>query len=512
MTFCRFMLIISLTSILALASCLQLVGCEADSEIGNRRAVQTKIADVDSFVALSNDNDFGVSANIPGVEGAFAVVATDDIGGVYVTYQSQWTENSTESETFHIYFAYSHDYGESWSQSFRINDNGSSSVQCDSPSIAVDQTNGHIFVAWKDNRTGVANVYIDRSMNRGVSFGSDVTVHDWPNDYIPPWLPYTVNLEISDTGILYVAWKAYSGNSYSNCNIFFSHSIDNGQTFSAPVIVDSTTGEAIVAHPWVVIDSRNVLYVGYTKRNSTSANVYLTKSENSGSSFDTPVKVTDVSTQNYCGGVQVAVSSDGKIHAVWTDNRAGDGTEYLDIYYATSLDNGLSFGSNLRVNDDVVVSPPDTHPHFTRGAQGTPTIVTDSDSKVHIFWEDFRNFLSDTTYCRDIYYASSSNGMQFSSNLKVNYVHPDVDSVNCADPNIAIDSRDTIFLVYSDAPSGDNDHHSIYFMPIPSVTEQPSEQSSEQPSETSSSALGFHLIAIFTALVIAMFLCRKNRI
>lgn len=523
MTSCRSTFPILFFSILALVSGIQLVRGEINSEIGNGSAIQNKIVDVNKFAALPQGDDFGVSTKIPGVEGAFAVVATDDIGGVYVGYQSQWAETSPESESFHVYFAYSHDYGESWSQSVRVNDNGSSSVQCDSPSIAVDRTNGHIFVAWKDNRTGVANVYIDKSADRGVSFGSDVTVYDLSNDYVPPWLPYTVNLEISDDGKIYVTWIAYYSKgdpSYTNCNIFFTHSIDGGQTFNPPISVNSTGGEAILAHPWAVTDSNNVLYVVYTRRSSTSANVYLVKSQNGGSSFETPVKVTDGSTQTYCGGAQVVVSSDGTIHVVWTDNRAGDGTEYLDIYYATSLDGGLSFGPNLRVNDDLAVSPPNPimHPHFTRGAQGTPTIAIDSNSKVHIVWEDFRNFVSDITYCRDIYYASPSNSGQFSNNLKVNYVHPDAYSVNCADPSIAIDSQDVFFLVYSDAPSGDNDHHSIYFMTVPNVTEQLSETPSsefspivkEQSYEKTSSIFGLQLIPILTAFLIATVLAQKK--
>lgn len=119
---------------------------------------------------------FGASTKIPGVDGAFARIATDDIGGVYVAYQG-WTEIDG-NDYIHVYFAYSHDYGESWSESFRVNDNGSSSVICDSPAIAVDQHSGHIYVAWKDNRMGVVKVYIDKSVDGGVSFGSDILVYD----------------------------------------------------------------------------------------------------------------------------------------------------------------------------------------------------------------------------------------------------------------------------------------------------------------------------------------------
>jgi len=404
---------------------------------------------------------FGDSTRIPGVEGAFAVVATDDVGGVYVAYQSHWTESG--SSYMHIYFAYSHDHGRNWSESFRVDDDRRASVQCDSPSIAVDRNTGHVLVAWKDNRTGVAKVYIDKSIDRGVSFGPDVLVYDWPYDYVATWLPRTVSIDIGDDGKIYAAWVAYYSDSYTDCDIFFASSGDGGQTFNTPTTVNPADGGGRLVHPWIAVDEGNVLYVAYVRRNSTFSGVFLARSLNGGESFEAAVKVNDDSTMGYRGGAQVVISPDGKIHLVWTDGRAGDGTQYLDIYYATSSDDGSSFSPNIRVNDDFVAVPPDVHLHFTRGAQGTPSIVADSESRVHVVWEDFRNFVDDTAYCRDTYYASSEDGTQFSMNIKVNYVHPDADSVNNADPNMAIDSQDNLFIVYSDAASGDNDHPQIYF-------------------------------------------------
>jgi len=446
---------------------IRLIRSEAGGGAENGIA-QSQVAGVSGFPSVPEGGGcFGVSTKIPGVEGAFAVIATDNVGGVYVAYQSHWIDNSS-APYIHVYFAYSRDYGENWSESFRVDDKGSSLVQCDTPSIAVDQLTGHIFVAWKDNRTGVAKVYIDKSVDLGVSFGSDIMVYDWPYDYMFMGLPYTVNIEVGDDGKIYVAWMMYDGYSLTDCDIFFAWSIDGGQTFNTPTNVNPMEGEARHSHPWIAIDEGNVIYVAYPKRNSTFSGVYLARSQNGGSSFETPVKVNDDSTSRYRGGAQVVTSPDGKIHVVWTDGRAGDGTQYMDIYFATSLDGGLSFGFNVRVNDDSIVTPPDVHPHFTRGAQGTPAIVTDSDSRVHAAWEDFRNFVNDTTYCRDTYYASSEGGTIFTKNLRANSVNSSAESVNCADPNMVIDSQDNLFIVYSDAPPGDNDHHEIYFMFAPS--------------------------------------------
>ena len=321
---------------------------------------------------------------------------------------------------------------------------------CDSPNIAVDNSTGTIYIAWKDNRTGVAKVYVDKSIDRGITFSSDTEVYNWLNDSIPPWLPYTVNIEVGSNGTVFIAWVMYNSNSYSDCNIMFVFSEDEGQTFSTPIIIDEQETDVRLASPWIVFDNENNIFVAYTSRTAISAKVCISKSIDNGLSFGTPVRITDVTTQHYCGGIKTSVSGDGKIHAVWTDSRAGVGTEFLDIYYASSSDGGQSFETNIKVNDDTEVVAPTDHIHFTRGAQGTPCIVTDSNLKIHIVWEDFRNYESYNGYSRDIYYSASDDSTTFSENIKANTIHPDASTVDCADPNIIIDSEDNIFMVYSD--------------------------------------------------------------
>jgi hypothetical protein len=444
----RQLLSVFLIGILSLAASLQITGVNS------------------SISMVQYPGCFGVNTKIPGVEGAFAAIATDDVGGVFVAYQS-YVENGSDY-FLHVHFAYSHDYGASWSESFRVNDNGSSSVQCDSPSVAVDPLTGDVFVAWKDNRTGVAKVYVDKSIDRGVSFGVDALVYDWPYDAMFMGYPRTVSIDVGVDGKVYVAWIMYDGANLYDCDIFFAWSVDGGQTFSTPTNVNPLEAEARHYHPWIVVSTDGTIYVAYPKRNSTSVGVYLARSQNGGASFEPPVKINDDTGTRYRGGVQVIIAPDGDLHATWTDGRAGDGTQYWDIYYATSSDGGVSFSPNIRVNDDTIVTPPDIHPHFTRGAQGSPSIVADSTSRIHVVWEDFRNFVSENTYCRDVYYATSEGGAGFTKNLRANSVNATVTSVNCADPNIVIDAQNNLYTVYSDAPSGDNAHHEIYFMFTPS--------------------------------------------
>ena len=453
-------------------------------------------------INLPNENGFGKSVTIPGVEGDFAVLDTDNKGGAYVAYQSLWSDNNSQNGYIHIYFSYSHDFGKTWSKSYQIDDNLSTNVFCDSPSIAYDQKNDYIYIAWKDNRTGVSQVYIDKSIDQGISFSSDIVVYDWNQDLVSPYLPYTVNIKVDETGKLFISWIGYSSSSLFDSDIFFSYSTDKGQSFSNPIIVNTILNNDRVTRPWIVIVDEQTIFVAYSQRTSTVSNIYITRSKDDEISFENPVKITDSSTQVYTGGIMVIASSNETLYAVWTDNRAGNGPQYLDIYYAYSIDDGQSFSKNVRINDDTIKVAPSSHPAFTRGAHGSPAIAIDTDQNVQIVWEDFRNFVDDTTYCRDIYYTSTSNGINFTANTKVNYVNPNSTSVNAADPSIIIDSSNNFFLVFSDAVTGNNDHPLVYFESIL--------QNTNQSSKSTSNIAGLEFVSIISLCLMALAIKRKK--
>lgn len=325
----------------------------------------------------------------------------------------------------------------------------------------------NIYVVWKDNRTGVMKVYMDKSTDRGVTFNSDKVVYEWNNDESYPGLPMTADID-TNNGLIYISWICFYSDSYYDSDILFAYSDDEGETFSTPIVLSPMEGDAIFTHPWLAVDENDTIYAVYVRRNDTNSEVFFTKSENNETSFTSPVRVNDFYTQNYCGGVQVVISKDGVIHIVWSDNRAGDGTQYIDIYYSSSDNGGSNFKANILVNDDTEIVAPNTsiHRHFTRGAQGTPTIITDNDSNVHIFWEDFRNYVIESGYCRDVYYAYSNDSESFSTNIKVNYIDPSSVSVNIADPNVAFDNQGNFVIVFSDSPSGDTDYPYIFLQSV----------------------------------------------
>jgi len=400
----------------------------------------------------SKHRNFVTSVQANTMEGLswYPVIAADGLGGVYATWRHIYFDEDTNRTYEPILCIHSHDYGRTWSNESIVNDNADPSTRCSTPSIAVDEGNGNIYVAWLDNRTGRSCVYIDKSVDYGLSFGSDTKVNDDNGDVYNPGGMYWVNVAVADNGKVYVGWEDRRADpAIYRPDIYFASSDDSATTFGLNTRVNPPDNTSCHRWPWIATTDNGVVYVAYTNQEYPfgGADVLVARSLDEGFYFETPVKVNDDSTGGYRGKKELTVSSSGNVYVVWTDGRAGAGTYYWDIYLAVSLDCGLSFGRNVRVNDD----PPGPADEST--IQGTPSLAIDSEEGIHVVWEDFRNYGVPPTHYRDIYYSYSADGYTFSRNTAVNS-YPNATYVLCADPSMEIDADDNLYVIWTDIPQG----------------------------------------------------------
>jgi hypothetical protein len=302
---------------------------------------------------------------------------------------------------------------------------------------------------------------------------------------------YSTHVTVANNGTVYVAWQDNRTN--PSCSyVYLARSSDNGHTFEGNTRVNAYEAGANHTGPWVTVDEAGAVYVVYTKTNLTAQSVFITKSLDGGLSFKAPVKVNDDSLNCYRGKKEVAVSKDGKVYVVWTDGRNALGqASSWDIYFATSSNGGLSFGTNVRVNDDHGPIP-----------HGTPSLTIDREGGIDVVWEDFRNRVESSSYFRDIYYTFLNGSQPFSENVRVNYL-PNATRVDCADPNIAIDSSGNLYIVWADSPYRDN-NYGIY-LALPETT-------SISPSIIRDVLTWAALSAVLVLVVTAIILMRKRRV
>ncbi len=256
-------------------------------------------------------------------------------------------------------------------------------------------------------------------------FGPNVKVN------VPPaYSGYQPSIAVGTNGVAYLAFAGWGG-SATGQDIFFAKSTNGGRTWTAPLRVNNDAGGAFQADPFLTLDSASNIYIAWTDYRSGGADVFFSKSTDGGLSFSSNVRVNDVIPQAQFDPA-VAVDSVGLIHVVWTDSRNAF-TTGPDIFYGNSTDGGLSFNPNLRINNDA-----------TATEQGRPTIAVAADHSVYIAWDDPRN----GGRGRDIFFSKSTDrGNTWTPNILVN---DDTGAATQIEPVIAVNPAGAIFLAWTD--------------------------------------------------------------
>jgi len=239
---------------------------------------------------------------------------------------------------YDIYFAYSTDYGSSWSTNLRLNDDVGSAAQLN-PSIVVEPTGAapSIYVVWQDKRNGNDDVYIVRSDNGGISWGTNYFVTDDPDMTLQTQVAPSVDVNLF--GTVYVCWEDWRD---PGPDIYCAQSFDGGATFGIDVPVTyPNQGTSYRIQPSMVVSTTLVEVL---------------------EEWDPVQQIT-----NY---IPIYITT---VHVAWQEGEGDD----ADIYYAYSSYNhyepdlcpypfGFCFDSPLKVNGFVIdsdyVLPPDPGP------------------------------------------------------------------------------------------------------------------------------------------------------
>jgi hypothetical protein len=149
--------------------------------------------------------------------------------------------------------------------------------------------------------------------------------------------------------------------------------------------------------------------------------------------------------------VKPSMASDdqGALFAVWEDGRNGS-VFNRDIYFARSLDGGLTWSNDLRVNDD---------PLGDDANQVSPSLAYDlGRGRLYAVWQDERELTQQDTY--DIYFAYSDDmGATWSPNVRLNDDTGIADQLN---PTVVVGKAEAetdyhVYVVWQDRRNGNDD-------------------------------------------------------
>ncbi|PCI51507.1 MAG: hypothetical protein COB51_01820 [Moraxellaceae bacterium] len=148
--------------------------------------------------------------------------------------------------------------------------------------------------------------------------------------------------------------------------LYVNYSDDLGKSYSEPVKVNqqaeniSSNSEA---RPNIVVANNGNVYVSYAQNleKRFSGNVRFSRSIDGGKRFSAPITVNDNREMIGHSFPVLAVNQQGDVYMVWLDSRdkvadqrintRAEGFIGSSVYYALSDDEGLSFQSNVKIQD-----------------------------------------------------------------------------------------------------------------------------------------------------------------
>lgn len=301
------------------------------------------------------------------------------------------------------------------------------------PDIAVDIF-GIIHIVWEENLNGSWSVHYGRSEDGGLTFlkGPDlvnVSPDSWQMD---------PSMAVDSHGDVHVVWSnkmVGSGPWWMD----YSKLVKGDTEFSKNTTLCPPDIKLLVQfRPSIFIDISDRIHIAWEDGRNLASNdnwdVYYAFSQDGGITFEGCSIVND-GTETYQTEPDISVFDDGRIFVVWEDHRNGN----WDVYFSKSSDGGVTFDSNIKLNDDN-----------GSAIQLFPDVEIDGRGNPHITWHDRRNGDS------DIYYVySEDGGLTFIPNIKINSHTPTLNAYYPSMSSLVLDESGTSHVVWHNIVAGE---------------------------------------------------------
>jgi len=232
------------------------------------------------------------------------------------------------------------------------------------PAILATSDN-KIWIFWVSNKTGNNEIFYKTSSNAGVTWETEVQVtSDLRRDASP------AAAQTSD-GKVWLAWSRQVNPATGVEHIFYKTFDDTGWSTETEL----TTGNTIDQLPTITQANDGKIWIFWSQNNTTSYQLfYKNKTLNGAWSSQAPL-TTDT---NYINIHPAAFTEqDGTIRVFWQRRRTN--SNYYDIYYTNSLDNGATW--------PIIYQ-------FTNNQQYNnyePAAVQAADRSLWVFWTSTRD-------------------------------------------------------------------------------------------------------------------------
>jgi hypothetical protein len=151
--------------------------------------------------------------------------------------------------------------------------------------------------------------------------------------------------------------------------------------------------------------------------------VMFARSTDGGQNWDWPVRVNDdASNSAWQWFGTMSVAPDGRIDVIWLDTRDNPGSVNSALYYAYSLDEGLTFSQNVKLSESF-----DPHVGWPQqNKMGDYLDMYSSENSAHLAWAATFNGEQDVYYSviTPDYVGIADNNKPASARISVNFPNP----------------------------------------------------------------------------------------
>ncbi len=270
-------------------------------------------------------------------------LAVDSLGRLHAS----WLEGRVATADFvnHVYYASSDDHGRSFTRPVQIDTLA--------PSFGVDRDwmalggDGSIYIVWSGGVTGLSDLFVARSADRGASW----TVASAAS--LPPehWAVAPAIATARPARVVLGYTNADQRTGSCHYEIIMS---DDGHTFGRPRVVEPLENPSAwdtYAYPLVALDATGAVLVCC----STGAKQIAMMRSAAGDGFTTSIVSPEQTEAGLYGSLPaMRVGGDGVLHLGWL---AADADSRWSAYYACSTDHGASFTVPACISDGTFTYP-----------------------------------------------------------------------------------------------------------------------------------------------------------
>lgn len=356
------------------------------------------------YIATSTSTNGGLTwstpVNIPhnktGWTSADPTLVFKNDGTVYLGF----IDSNTAKDSAAVFVTKSTNGGTSWGALSKVVDyNDSPDLIFDRPWLAIDNSggayDGYLYLVSMSYKADPLphHVYLTRSTNGGTTWGPHVLV----DNTIPlgPSIQAMGVPAVTKDGRLFIGYLSYNPIQSVFPRFIYALSTDGGSTLTNSVIMNGSnttiTNDTLLQYSYKMsanpTNSNNLVF-SYVDKSNADYDIYSINSNNGGSSWNTPVRVSSdpINNGNNQDMMWANFSSTGKYAAIWRDRRANSGAQNqpYKIWGSLSTDGGNSFSPNFQISqtDGPLMIPVD-------GNDFLGCVL--NDTIVYSCWTDKRN-------------------------------------------------------------------------------------------------------------------------